>query len=92
MTNGAKVFVLGLRRDLIADAIVEELCQRHIPVRVEDEDSIHAALQTLRYRIRPRLKLGFGRRVLGNWVKSASGGSDLFRDVPDGGVLDVTHD
>ena len=53
---------------------------RNVLVNVEDEDSVHAALQTLSYRIRPRLKPGFGRHVLGNWVKSASGGADLFRD------------
>jgi hypothetical protein len=81
--NGAKVFVEGLRRDLLAAAGVEELCPRHVLVKVEDEDSVHAALQTLSYRIRPRLKPGFGRRVLGNWVKSASGSSDLFRDPSD---------
>ena len=52
-------------------------------VKVDDEDSVHAALQTLSYRIRPRLKPGFGRRILGNWIKSASGSSNLFRDPSD---------
>ena len=54
----------------------------HVLVRVEDEDSVHAALLTLAYKIRPRLKPGFGRRVLGIWVKNASG-TELFRDPSD---------
>ena len=42
---------------------------------------MHASLQTLSYRIRPRLKPGFGRRMLGRWLQSASGSSNLFRDL-----------
>ena len=81
--NGAKVFVGGLGQQLLAAVGVEELCPRHVLVRVEDEDSVHALLQALSYRIRPRLKPGFGRRVLGRWVNSASGDSDLFRNSSD---------
>ena len=81
--NGAKVFVEGLRPEVLAAAGVDELSTFHVLVKVDDEDSVHAALQTLSYRIRPRLKPGFGRRVLGNWIKSASGSSNLFRDPSD---------
>ena len=82
--NGAKIFVPGMRRDLLAEAGVQELLPRHVLVRVEDEDSVYAALHTLSYRGRPRLKPGFGRRQLGNYVKSgASGSSALFRDPSD---------
>ncbi len=84
--HGAKVFVEGLRRELLAAAGVEELCPRHVLVNIEDEDSIHAALQTLSYRVRPRLKPGVGRRELGYCPRSGSGGSELFRNFSDGGV------
>jgi hypothetical protein len=81
--NGAKVFVDGLGQSLLAEAGVSQLLPRHVLVSVEDEDSVHAAMQTLSYRIRPRLKPGFGRRVLGRWVNNASGNSDLFRNASD---------
>ena len=77
------MFVESLRRDQLAAAGVEKLCPRIVHVRIEDEDAVQAALQTLSYRIRPRLKPGFGRRILGSWIQSASGSSVLFRDPSD---------
>ena len=81
--NGAKVFVEGLEREALVAAGVEELCPRHVLVRAEDEEAINAALQTLSYRVGPRLEPGIGRRELGDQACSGSGGSDLFRDLSD---------
>ena len=73
----------GLGQQLLTAAGVEQLCPYHVLCMVEDEESVHASLQTMSYRVRPRLKPGFGRRVLGRWVNSASGNSDLFRNASD---------
>ena len=62
---------------------MEKLCPRHVFIRVEDEEAIHAALQTLSYRVRPRLKPGIGRRRLGISHGGGSGGSHLFRSPSD---------
>ena len=86
--HGAKVLVEGLGVQNLAAEGVDCFCPKHVLVSLEDEDSIHAALATLSYRVRPRLKPGCGRRELGIRCGSGSGGSHAFCRPSDDAFLD----
>lgn len=61
--NGAKIFVPHLTASDLEECRMDP-CVRHVVVKEEDEIEIHAILEAIPYKRRPRLKSGMPRMVI----------------------------